>query len=172
MKSQNKTKKKTTDKSEDTLYKPGEKGFAVFLLSVGLFFVYESIKMYTISPGADSYAAVPLIVSTALVVICIVIIMLDIGKKTQNSNPKVSDRIKNAATYLISKDLGIIGVLMLIYSIMLFRKVGFIISTPLFLFISMSLLTKKDYFKNFQWTCISMVFILFIFSFLFKVVLP
>ena len=58
------------------------------------------------------------------------------------------------------------------YCIALNLKVGFYIATPVFLWVSMCYLMRKDYVKNILWTALCMAFILVVFRFIFSVMLP
>ncbi|MEG0793361.1 MAG: tripartite tricarboxylate transporter TctB family protein [Lachnospiraceae bacterium] len=158
-------------------YKPGERGFAVVLLSVGIYFLWESLKLYRKAPGAESYGAVPLFVSGLIVAISIGNIISDCYKNRflkQIDDKKITSKqqVKRMLHYTMPKDMVIILLFMVLYCVALFAGMGFLISTPMFLWGSMCYLTGKNYGKNLIWTALSMGFIVIIFDFVFHVVLP
>lgn len=157
---------------KDALYKPGEKGFAVFLLLLGAYFVYESLKLYRESPGASSYGAVPLFVSSLIVIFSFLILITDWKKKTENSGRSFGDMVKHTLAYMFPVDVVVIFVLIILYCVALQMGVGFEISTSVFLWVGMSYLMRTGYLKNILWTALCMAFILLVFSFAFSVVLP
>jgi hypothetical protein len=153
--------------------KPGEKGFNIFLLLMGLFFLSESIKMYQVKPGASSYAAVPLFVSILIVVFSMITIISDIRKKTPTSVSVTKGQMfKNAILFIFPKDIVVILLLILLYCIGLYVGLGFYIVTPVFLWISMCYLMGEKFLHNILWTALSLAFIFVMFSTIFKVVLP
>jgi len=161
-----------TEKRE-TFLRPGEKGFTVFLMVVGLFFTYNAILMYIKSPGAASYAAVPLFVSLLVVIFTIIIFISDFKKKTYHTgNMAGMARLKNAISFMFPKDVLVIMLFILLYCIGIYFGLGFYIVTPIFLWCCMSYLMAKNYLHNILWTALSLAFIFLMFSTIFKVVLP
>jgi len=156
-----------------TSLRPGEKGFTVFLMVLGLFFTYHAILMFIKSPGAASYAAVPLFVSVLVVIFTSVIFISDFKKKTHNTeNMGVIAIFKNAISYMFPKDVLVIMLFILLYCIGIYWGLGFYIVTPIFLWCCMSYLMAKNYIHNILWTALSLAFIFLMFSTIFKVVLP
>lgn len=153
-------------------FKPGEKGFPVFLFFIGGFFAYQSLLMYQKAPGASSYAAVPLFVSCLIMIFSSLIIFADRKAVSQTHKLSLSQKIMKSFTYMFPKDVLVMILLILLYSTGLLMKFGFYLLTPMFLWLSMSYLMRKHYFKNIAWTGLSLLFIFVVFSFAFKVVLP
>ncbi|MGF6905771.1 tripartite tricarboxylate transporter TctB family protein [Fusobacterium sp. PH5-44] len=153
-------------------FKPGEKGFAVFLLLFGLYFFYGSINLYRNDPKPSSYGAVPLFVSAVIIIFSLAVIISDRKKKTETEKMNRKKMIGTTLSYIFPLDVLIIMILMVLYCIGLYVNIGFFIATPIFLWFSMCYLMRKNYLKNIIWTALSMVFILIIFTHIFKVVLP
>jgi len=151
---------------------PGEKGFAVFLLLFGAFFLWQSVLLYGEHPGADSAGAVPLFVSALIVILAIAIIATDRKAPSVNKGQTVGVIIKNTLGYMFQKDVLVEMGLILAYCVALNFGLGFYIATPVFLWVSMCYLMRKDYVKNLLWTALCMAFIVVVFRFIFSVVLP
>lgn len=151
---------------------PGEKGFAVFLLLFGAFFLWQSIVLYSEHPGAESAGAVPMFVSALIVIFAICIIVSDWKAESMNKGLSLGEQVKQTLGYIFPKDVLVELGLILLYCIGLNFGLGFYIMTPLFLWISMCYLMRKDYVKNLLWTALCMAFIIVVFRFIFSVVLP
>jgi hypothetical protein len=164
---------KDLNQAEETQkFRPGEKGFAVFLLIFGLFFTWQSWKLYQESPEVSSYGTVPLFCSAVITLLSLVIIIVDWKKKSVSTGKPIGEVIKAALSYLFAQDVLVMIVLVLVYCITLYMGLGFMIVTPLFLWISMSYLSRGNYVKNILWTALCMLFIYLVFKMLFSVVLP
>jgi hypothetical protein len=153
-------------------FHPGEKGFAVFLFLFGGFFAYQSYLMYQKAPGAASYAAVPLFVSLLIMVFSLLIFIFDFKAESENHEASALEKIKKALAYMFQKDVLVMMILILAYSFALRYNLGFYIATPVFLWLSISYLMRKNYVKNILWTALSLLFIYVVFTFAFSVVLP
>ena len=163
---------KIMEEKKEAPFQPGEKGFAVFLLILGAYFFYESIKLYQASPGASSYGAVPLFVSALIIIFSIAIIISDWKKDSLNHGISKGEMVKKTLNYIFTKDVLVIFILIVLYCVALYLDLGFNIATPIFLWCGMSYLMRKNYIKNLLWTALCMAFILLVFSLLFSVVLP
>ncbi|MCD8123784.1 MAG: tripartite tricarboxylate transporter TctB family protein [Lachnospiraceae bacterium] len=153
-------------------FKSGEKGFAVFLLLFGLFFLYQSILLYQEYPGASSCASIPLFVSALIVIFSVAIIITDRKAPSENHGLPVGEIVKKTLGYMVPKDVLIMMAFILLYCVALYMGLGFYIATPIFLWGGMSYLMAKDYVKNILWTALCMAFILVVFRLIFSVVLP
>ena len=153
-------------------YKPGEKGFAAFLLVIGLFFTWQSWKLYSSAPGASSYGAVPLFCSSFIDLMAILILITDRRKQSENSGLPLGLILKNSMKHLFSPDILIMLALVLAYCIALYLGAGFMLAAPVFLWVGMSYLSRGNYLKNLLWTGLCMAFIYLVFRVLFSVVLP
>ena len=153
-------------------FAPGEKGFAVALLIFGAFFLWQSILLYQAHPGADSAGAVPLFVSALIVIFAVCIIVSDRNAPSVNKGLSFGEQAKNTLGFIFQIDVLVELLLILAYCVALNFGLGVYIATPLFLWISMCYLMRKDYVKNLLWTALCMAFILIVFRFIFSVVLP
>lgn len=153
-------------------FKPGEKGFAVFLLLFGLYFFYGSINLYKNDPKPSSYGAVPLFVSAVIIIFSLAVIISDRNIKSETDGMNINKKFAKTLAYIFPKDVLVIMILMVLYCIGLFVGMGFFVATPIFLWVGMCYLMRKNYLKNMIWTGLSMAFILIIFTHIFKVVLP
>lgn len=163
---------KLTRPDEQKPYKSGEKGFAVFLLALGLFFTWQSVLLYRQAPGASSYGAVPLFCSVVIDIMAIAILITDRKKQSESSGLPVGQVVKNTLKYLFSIDIIVMLVLVAVYCAALYLGAGFMFATPVFLWLGMTYLSRGDYLKNILWTALCMGFIYLIFRVLFSVVLP
>ena len=164
--------KKTIRPDEQAPYQPGEKGFAVFLLLIGLFFTWQAVKLYQQAPGASSYGAVPLFCSALIDLFAILILIFDRNKKSANSGQPFAAAVKNVAKYLFNADILVVLAMVVVYCAALYFKLGFMLATPVFLWAIMTYLGRGNFFKNVCWTALCMVFIYLVFKVLFSVVLP
>lgn len=165
----------------------GEKGFAVFWLIFGLFFFYQSVLLYQKKPGLDSCAAIPLFVTGVVVVCSLIILFIDRKAPSQSSGKPLGVVVKNTLQTMFPLDVLVTMILILLYCIALYIELGFYPSTAVFLWIAMNWFMRKDFIddkkidgkrfvkvalKNVMWTAVCLLFILLVFSYLFKVVLP
>jgi len=153
-------------------FKPGEKGFAVFLLLFGGYFFQASVKLYLENPKPSSYGAVPLFVSSLIVLFSLAILINDRKKTSETKGLPAGKKILTTLAYIFPKDILIMMGLILAYCTALYQGVGFIVSTSLFLWVGICYLLRKNYVKNVLWTACCMAFILVVFRYLFSVVLP
>lgn len=153
-------------------FQPGEKGFAVFLLLIGLFFTWQAVLLYQKAPGASGSGAVPLFCSLLIDVFAIAILITDRKRISINSGKPFSEVVRNTTAYLAGRDVVVMILLVLAYCVALFLDLGFMAATPVFLWAGMSYLSRKNYVKNIIWTALCMLFIYLVFRVLFSVVLP
>lgn len=153
-------------------FQPGEKGFAVFLLLIGLFFTWQSVLLYQKAPGASGSGAVPLFCSVVIDLFAIAILVTDRKRRSINSGKPFGEVVRNTLAYLASRDVVVMILLVVVYCVALFLEVGFMIATPIFLWVGMCYLSRKNYVKNIIWTALCMLFIYLVFRVLFSVVLP
>lgn len=165
-------KNKPIRPDEENTHQPGEKGFSVVLLVIGLFFTWQSWLLYREEPTASSYGAVPLFCSLLIVLFSIGILITDRHKKSINSGLKGKEVIRNSVKHLFNKDILVMLVLVLLYCIALYVGAGFMFATPVFLWLTMTYLSRGNYLKNLLWTALCMIFIYLVFKVLFSVVLP
>lgn len=178
--------KKTEPDAPKNSFQAGEKGFAVFWLLFGLFFLYQSLKLYEKTPGISSAAAVPLFCSGVIVLCAIVIILSDRKAVTPNSGKPIGTQFRQTLKNIFPTDISVMILLILLYCIGLYIKLGFYVCTPVFLWVGMMWFMRKKFVadgfdkkafvkccvSNLIWTAICIAFILVMFSYLFRVVLP
>lgn len=160
------------DTGQQARMEPGELGFLIILLLIGLFFLYQSILLYRAYPGLENCSAVPLVVSIIIAGLSLLEIITALRKGAHRTGGSAAERLKACFAYLFSKQVLVILGLIVLYCIGLFLGIGFIILTPIFLFVSMCFLQKGDYKKNILWTAIIMAFIILVFQELFNIILP
>jgi hypothetical protein len=163
---------KATVLPDNSALQPGEKGFTLFLLLVGLFFTWQSWLLYCKDPGASSYGAVPLACSSLIVLFALATIFVDRKKKTPVSGLSLWNTVKEVFVSVFPQDMFVILCMVLAYSVGLYVKLGFMIITPIFLWCGMTYLSRGNYLKNLLWTALCMGFIYVVFKLLFSVVLP
>ena len=152
--------------------KPGEKGFAFVLLGFGIFVLVSAVDMYHQSPSVSSYGAMPLFLGILLTVFSLIIIVQNFRKESAISGKRISEQASIALLHLFSKDVTVMILLLLLYSIALFLGAGFTVATSIYLWLAMSYLTKKNYLRNVLYTALLMAFVLLVFKVLFHIILP
>lgn len=174
-------------KEEQKPFRSGEKGFAIFWLLFGGFFFYQSVLLYQKHPGLDSCAAIPLFVTGVVVVCSLIILLIDRKAPSESSGKPVGEVVKNTLHTMFPIDVVVTMVMILLYCIALYAGLGFYPSTCIFLWFAMTWFMRKQYraangfdgkafvkvaLKNVLWTAVCVLFILIVFTYLFKVVLP
>ena len=161
-----------TEKNKVTT-KPGEKGFSLIMLVIGILFLIESIRMFMEEPTSSSYGALPLFLSCSIVILMLKIILVEYRNNGTNKD-KVSliDSIISVKNYAFTKDIVFEFIFMVAYCILLILGLGFEISSSLFLLVSMTYLMRGQLLKNSIYTLITMAFILIVFKTVFQVILP
>lgn len=150
----------------------GEKGFAVVLLLIGLFFTLQSYLMFREEPVASAYGAVPLFCSVIITLLALCILITDRKKRSPGTGKPLKEALALAIHHVLRKDVLVILGLILLYCVALYLEIGFMIATPIFLWCGMTWLCRGNYLKNILWTALCMGFIYLVFKVLFSVVLP
>ena len=148
--------------------RPGEKGFAFVLLGFGVLVLAEAVKMYQKDPKVSSYGAMPVFLGCLLILFSLIIIIQNTKKKSEMSGQSFKTQLSIGWRHLFQIDVAVMILLLLA----LFLGLGFVIATPIFLWVSMSYLTRKKYAMNLVYTAIVMAFIMLVFKVVFRVVLP
>ena len=156
----------------DKKTKPGEKGFPVVLLLLGIFVTKESAAMYREAPQLESYGTVPLICGILLIVFSVFIIINNFRMQSEIKGLPFKEKAESVVSHLFSKDVLVMLALILIYCLLLNFGLPFIISSPIFLWVSMTYLRRGGYVRNIIYTAIIMVFVIVVFNVAFHVVLP
>lgn len=137
-----------------------ERKIDLTLIALSIFAIYQSFRISGSELTSTSPGAFPLFISILLFVFSIWI-FIEGGKKVESSS---EDKI-------FSNEIIIITILLVLYGLFL-ELIGFEIATFVFLFISISYLSKKDILKNLLISLITVGLIIFIFKTVFKVILP
>lgn len=137
-----------------------ERRIDLTLIALSIFAIYQSLRISGSELTTTSPGAFPLFISILLLVFSVWIFI----EGSREGRSKFKDKI-------FSKEIIVITILLVLYGLLL-ELIGFEIATFGFLFISISYLTKKDIFKNFLISLLTVGLIIFIFRTVFKVILP
>lgn len=151
--------------------KTGELGFSIVLLAVGVLALIESIRMFTKEPTPSSFGAIPLFLSSTIVFFQAKIIFFELRKASNNDADEKQTWLMKIQQ-ILPVDILVIFAALVVYCILLMFKVGFEVSTVVFLVFTMTYLMRGQLLKNLIYTAISMAFILVVFRWLFQVILP
>lgn len=157
---------------EEKPMKAGEKIFTIFWLFLGAFFTWQSVLLYKQSPDLSSYGTVPLACSALITILAVIVLLEDSRKMSETSGMPFGEKVRYTLPRILPSDLAVVIGLMILYCIALYASVGFLISTSLFLWCSMSYLSRGNYLKNILWSALCMLFIYLIFKMVFHVILP
>ena len=163
------------EKNTATVLKAGEKFFTYLLFLAGVFFFYHSLGLWLKMepPRSASAAALPLGISGLWIFLCLTLLFENHFKKTPLSGIKSRrEKIRKGLQYAFPKEILVMLFAVIIYFILLIMGLGFYIATPIFLFGTMSYLTRKKYILNILWTAVIMAFAVLVFRVLFGVVFP
>ena len=153
----------------------GEKVFHFVLFGVGLAAFALALQLWfqMSEPRIASAAALPLFVSGAWTLMALIGIIENIKMTTPLSKLKdSSEKFRAALKYAFPKEVLVLLLGIVAYCVLLFLKVSFYISTPLFLYGGMCYLMRGNFVKNILWTAVVMAFIIVVFRMLFGVVFP
>ena len=166
---------KTDISSSQSQLQSGEKVFHIFLFAMGLFAFILALQLWfqMSEPRISSAAALPLFVSGAWTIMSLIGIIENIKMTTPLTQIKdASQKLHEALKYAFPKEVLVLLLAILVYCMLLFLKVSFYISTPLFLYGGMCYLMRGNYIKNILWTAVVMAFIIVVFRMVFGVVFP
>ena len=153
--------------------KPGEKGFSIILLIIGILALLESIKMFMKEPTSSSFGALPLFLSSVMVIFALKIILFEYRKSgSENKRANFKELFNSTIKYIFPKDIVVVFFLLILYCLFLVFGLGFEISSTIFLIAAMTYLMRGHILKNVIYTGISMAFILVVFKTIFQVILP
>jgi len=152
--------------------KPGEKIFSFLLLLLGIYFTWQSYQYFLDKPAISEYGALPLILGVILIILSGVTIVTDFFRESELKSQKPGQRIVNTLKYLVPRADAVMILLIAIYTTTFFLGVSFWINTPIFLWVSMAYLHRRDYLKNILWIGIILAFIYLVFKVAFSVVFP
>ena len=152
--------------------KPGEKGFAVVVLIFGAGVLWQGILMFQKSPKISSYGAMPLFLGALLVFLSILNIAKTFKRKSTLDSYQQKEKFLFVVRHLFSRDVFIMIIFLILYCLALFFNFGFVVSTSVYLLVSMHYLTRKKIIACALYTAAVMLFVMFVFKIVFKVVLP
>lgn len=150
----------------------GELGFVTVLGVVSLIALIASFKMFLTAPSLNGEGTVPLI--TACILVCMVIIMLVEMRGCPRGFEKgtaLAQKAKELFQFLFPGMVGIIVVYCIVYALLL-KRLGFAVSTLVFLFASMVTLNREHKVRSFVISAITLACIMVLFQSIFKVQLP
>ncbi len=152
--------------------KPGEKGFTLILFVIGALFTKGSLDMYRADPTLEGYGTVPLFCGLMIMVLSAFILLGSLRTKSEISGQPVGEQASAVKKHLFNGDVIVMLLIILAYCGLLAFNVPFIISSPLFLWGSMTYLCRGGWLKNIIYTALVMIFVILVFSVGFNVVLP
>jgi len=148
--------------------KPGEQGFALILLVASLLVLVESIRMFQVSPKLSSYGGLPLILSILMTLFMGKVILFENRRMEKPETTSPLDGIR----YVFSKDVAVFTGLILLYCIALYFRLGFLVCTPIFLFVSMQFFIPRGIKNNIIYSAVLTAAVYVVFTLIFRVQLP
>ena len=130
---------------------------AVIFLAFGIFMFANSLSINSIIPNEVGSGYVPKFLSIVIVIISVALLVLTLLKKKLGSTEKTDEDIKG----------GVFTVMALAAYVLLFEFLGFLLSTALYLFVQITLLSNEKNRKFLVFGIISIVVPLVIYG-LFK----
>ena len=152
-----------------------EKGELGFLAALGIFSAAAfvgSLQLFLQAPTLNGEGTVPLI--TSLVLLCMTGIMLRETRGCPKGFAKgtaLGQRARELLSFLFPGAVGVIIVYCLVYAVLL-SVAGFAVSTFLFLVCSILTLNREHKVRTLLISAITLVCIMLLFQYLFKVHLP
>lgn len=131
-----------------------------------------SIQMFREEMDLSSQGAFPLLLSS-LMLVMVVLMFIELNRydRAIDKGAVLSEKIKAIYAYLFAGKILPMIIMIVIYAIAL-PRIGFIISSFLYLFVSMVMLKREAIKKSLLASIGIVAFILVIFQFIFKVILP
>jgi len=151
---------------------PGEKVFTIILCVIGALAFWQAAELWMkmSEPRIASAAALPLFVSGVWTLLSLSIVLENIKKTTPLTGQTKKGKL--ALAYIFPRVVVIMIAAVLAYCLSLLVGISFYIVTPIFLWGTMTYLSKGNYVKNILWTAICMAFIFVVFRLVFSVILP
>lgn len=149
---------------------PGEIGINILVLAICLVFAVESAKLYAQDPTPYSMGAMPLFLSI-LCTICSIWTLVAGLRAEKLVFASFKERLRAIQAHVVPMDILVIFGLFIAYcgSLSVFK---FVVSTPVFLWCCMTYLARGNYLKNILYSGLTSAFIIIIFRYVFKVILP
>ena len=168
------TNEKNTKSEQKPDLQSGEKVFTIILFLLCCVMFYHSIKLWKDNPYITGPATVPLITSAFPAILLLISVVSNFKKKTplDFGVTNFEAKMKKLREYLFPNSIILAIIFILAYCVALSIGISFYITTTVFLWGLISLLSKKGYVRNAIYTAITMVFIAVVFGMVFHVVMP
>ena len=128
--------------------------------------------MYRQDPQLQGYGTVPLICGVLIMILSAGIFLNGLRVKSDISGLSAKEKAAKTVQHLFSRDVMVMLFMIIAYCVLLAVNVPFIIASPVFLWGSMTYLSRGGWIKNIIYTVIIMVFVILVFNVGFNVVLP
>lgn len=157
-------------KLETRELKAGEIGLSIILVLFSIFAIYQSYRINGADLTISSPGAFPTFISIMLLIFSIWILVENYRSNIQMKNT-IKEKINDIGSLTLSKEILLIIIFIIIYALII-DKIGFVVSTIMFLWISISFLSKEKIFINLGLSILIVAGIVLIFNTIFNVVLP
>lgn len=152
--------------------RPGEKGFALVLLALGISITYISAGMYREDPTLQGYGTIPLFCGVLIMIFSAFIFLDGFRFRSENKGREAGKQAKAVLKHLFPRDVLVIFAFIVIYCALMAAGVPFVVASPVFLWGSMMYLRKRQPLHNVAYTTLVMAFVVIVFHVGFHVVLP
>ena len=161
-----------TAEDEKKVLATGARGFSLFLLAFGVFFLYHSLKLQKKSPGPTGPAVFPIFLSVSLIILVIVDFLKALKKPVKNAGVPLGQKVRETLQYLFPTRSTVFIAISILYYVLLVLGVPFLVASALFLMGTMCYLIRKSVLKNLLYTAVLLGAIYLIFTMVFKITLP
>lgn len=151
---------------------PGGKAMPIFLMLIGVFFFLESLKLQERDASLAGYATMPLLISALIFLLALIDFIQTLKLASANTGGNGWERTVTGLKYLFPSDTVITIALVVVYCAGLELGLGFLISSLIYLFLSMCIFIPRKLIKNLIYSVVCMGAIMLVFKVLFKVFLP
>lgn len=148
--------------------RPGECLFSALLTLFGLGGVIGSLDLYAHDPTPSGYAVLPLVLSTLLAILGLIVLIRSIKAVRIHGGSSV----KEVVQYLFPKYSAILILLTLAYCVAMFLRLNFIVVTFIYLFATMAVMIPRKPLFNLITSIITIVFLITVFRIIFNIVFP
>lgn len=152
-----------------------EKGEKAFLIVLGIFALVclaASLKLFLGAPRLSGEGTIPALCSLVmLVMVGVILLELRGGERPFEEGIPPVQKLKEVYAYLFPGKVGLIVVYCLLYAVLL-GVVGFVVSTAVFLVLSMLTLDSRKKLRMLVIAGITVVCVLVVFQYIFQVQLP
>ncbi len=152
--------------------KPGERPFMALLTLIGVWFTWESYKLFREDPTLSSFGALPLILGILMTFMSAILLVKSILAENPAKGLPQKEKLLLGIKHLFPPHVSVMILLLVIYTATFFAGVTFWVSTPVYLWVAIAYLHRKDYLKNVIWIGCMMLFIFLVFKLAFRVIFP